>query len=127
MFHRRSAFADDTYEKSTVSVQGSLGLLGYLDGCIHSCRYTAVQSIPPMGSRWGGVSGDGRSIYKQSTSSVERLTSSTFQYLRLQALGGLDVITELGLFALAVYLVWDIRLAAVKKATVIIVFALRLP
>ncbi|ERF71368.1 hypothetical protein EPUS_09332 [Endocarpon pusillum Z07020] len=48
-------------------------------------------------------------------------------FLRWKIVESLDVITELGLFALVLYLVWNVRLQTMQKATVVIVFALRLP
>ncbi|KAF7511001.1 hypothetical protein GJ744_005547 [Endocarpon pusillum] len=48
-------------------------------------------------------------------------------FVRWQVFAGLDVVTELVMIILAIYLVWDAKLSRKNKAVVIIAFGLRAP
>ncbi|KAK5723232.1 hypothetical protein LTR15_004929 [Elasticomyces elasticus] len=57
----------------------------------------------------------------------ENSTSCPSQSARWQAVTGLDIITELLLLALPVYLVWGLQMPMKKKAMILLAFYLRLP
>jgi len=49
------------------------------------------------------------------------------QFARWQFIGALDVITEVALFAISVYLVWSIQMSRNAKSLVVGAFGCRLP
>ena len=49
------------------------------------------------------------------------------QFLRWKVISAFDIFIELGVVAMSVFLVWDLRQPLATKATVVGAFALRLP
>lgn len=58
---------------------------------------------------------------------TSRLTLKPTQSVRWQVLTALDIITELGLLALPVQLVWGLQMPFTKKSILLVAFYLRLP
>ena len=48
------------------------------------------------------------------------------QWLRWQVICGFDIVLEVAIVAMAVYLVWGVQMTTSKKATVVSAFACRL-
>ena len=48
------------------------------------------------------------------------------QFLRWQTISAVDIATEIGLVAMSIFLVWDLRTSVSKKAVVVCAFSFRL-
>jgi hypothetical protein len=49
------------------------------------------------------------------------------QFARWQFIGALDIVTEVALFAISLYLVWGIQMSRGSKSIVVAAFGCRLP
>jgi hypothetical protein len=49
------------------------------------------------------------------------------QFLRWQVISAFDIAFELAMFAMSIYLVWDLQASLDMKGTVVFAFSMRLP
>lgn len=57
----------------------------------------------------------------------QRISNPTPQFIRWQVVAAFDIITEVSLFGIAVYMTYGLQLSFSNKTVVLLAFALRLP
>ena len=116
-------------------------VLGYYACCalvatfgVMSVLIVTVGCSSPSGYYWAFYENSPRcdsqvSRKRSSHSNIQtaRTDSHSLQSVRWQVLTALDIITELGLLALPLQLVWNLQMPRTKKSVLLVAFYLRLP